>query len=92
MDIFAANTPENHVELVLIVEVLMVRKTPRKRKFRVLIIESERGWGQRVDEIKEFKTLIAARKFVKEYNEEYNNKSNVPDWYMIAKLENGYED
>jgi hypothetical protein len=51
---------------------------------KVYIIESERGWGQKVDEVKEFDSEEAADKFCKEYNEKYNNQEKVPDWYMYA--------
>lgn len=54
-------------------------------KIEVLIIESERGWGQKVDEVKEFDTLEEAEKFVKEFNS-YNNLKVVPDWYMYAEI------
>ena len=47
---------------------------------RVLIIESEKGFGSRLDEVKE------AKSFVKEYNAK-NNEVVVPDWYMFAKLQ-----
>ena len=53
----------------------------------VSIIESERGWGQRIDEVKEFETEELAKKFVKEYNEKHNNQTTVPDWYMYAVLD-----
>jgi hypothetical protein len=49
----------------------------------VNIIESERGWGSRIDEIKEFDDYQSAAAFQKEFNK-YNNKSIVPDWYMYA--------
>lgn len=51
--------------------------------WKVYIIESERGWGQRVDEVKRFESLDEANRFVKEFNAE-NNLPNVPDWYMYA--------
>lgn len=52
----------------------------------VEIIESERGWGSKVDEVKEFRTEAEARAFVKEYNDKYNPPLAItPDWYMIAK-------
>jgi hypothetical protein len=61
--------------------------------FSVDIIESELGWGQRVDEVKTFdskdygndadKAYEAAAKFVKEYNSK-NNLLAVPNWYMYA--------
>lgn len=52
---------------------------------KVEIIESERGWGQKIDEIKEFKNIKEAQKFVKEFNSK-NDKDYVPDWYMYAKI------
>lgn len=56
---------------------------------RVFIIESERGWGSKVDEVKEFDTPEEAAKFVKDYNDKYNppRPGPAPDWYMIARLE-----
>jgi hypothetical protein len=53
------------------------------KKYRVDIIESERGWGQRVDERKYFTSLAKASKFVTEYNAK-NDLPYVPDWYMYA--------
>lgn len=52
---------------------------------KVAIIESERGWGQKVDEVKEFPTKAEAESFVKEFNAK-NNLSYVPDWYMYAEI------
>jgi len=49
----------------------------------VKIIESERGWGQRIDEEREFESYENAVQFVKEYNKD-NNEPTVPDWYMYA--------
>ena len=51
----------------------------------VYIIGSERGWGQKVDGIKEFPTRQEAEAFVDKFNE-CNNKEEVPDWYMYAIL------
>lgn len=56
-----------------------------KKKVKVLIIESERGWGQRVDEIKEFTTRADAEAFIKKYNAA-NNEATVPDWYSYAVM------
>ncbi len=53
----------------------------------VHIIESEKGWGQKVDEVKEFETKELAETFCKEYNAK-NNKDVVPDWYMYATIVN----
>lgn len=57
-----------------------------KSKVLVEIIESEKGWGQKVDEVKEFQTLPDAVKFIDEYNNSYNAEESVPDWYMYARL------
>jgi hypothetical protein len=52
---------------------------------KVLIIESERGWGQKVDEVREFATHEAAVAFCTEYNSG-NPPGPAPDWYMMAML------
>jgi len=56
----------------------------------VEIIESERGWGTRVDEVKEFPTLQEATEYCKEYNNKYNNEEVIPDWYMYARLQDDH--
>lgn len=55
-------------------------------KFKVDIIESERGWGSKVESTLEFHTLEEAQRYVDGYNQKYNNKKFVPDWYMMAEL------
>lgn len=59
-------------------------------KWKVNIIETERGWGCRVDEVKEFESEEEAKKFVTDFNrpnhEEYARTRIVPDWYMYADL------
>lgn len=52
-------------------------------KYVVYIIESEAGWGQRVDSTEYFNDYEEAKTFVKSYNS-HNNKKVVPDWYMYA--------
>lgn len=60
-----------------------------EQKTKVLIIESEAGWGQKVDEVLEFPTPEEAEKYVREYNRKHNPvMENTPEWYMYAKLEN----
>ncbi len=64
-------------------------------KFYADIIESEAGWGSKIDETKEFDSLEERDKFVKEYNEKYNKHLGpgkpTPSWYMIAvKSENKF--
>jgi len=53
---------------------------------RVLIIESERGWGQKIDDVKSFPTREEAVKFCNDFNA-HNNKDVVPDWYMVAVID-----
>jgi hypothetical protein len=52
---------------------------------KVDIWESERGWGQRLDETKEFETIEQAKAFCDGFNAD-NNQPTVPDWYMVAKI------
>jgi hypothetical protein len=54
-------------------------------KIRVQIIESERGWGSKVDEVKRFDTQEEAEAFCNDYNKD-NNLQQVPDWYMYATI------
>lgn len=51
--------------------------------WRVDIFESERGWGQRLDEEKYFDNELEARNFVNDFNSK-NDLDYVPDWYMVA--------
>jgi hypothetical protein len=59
-----------------------------KPTWRVDIIESERGWGQRVDESIYFDNEAEAKKYSFDYNAKYNPPlkpgESVPDWYMVA--------
>ena len=52
--------------------------------YQVNIIESERGWGSKVDDTKFFATQIEAQQFVVNYNSK-NTDTVVPDWYMYAE-------
>jgi hypothetical protein len=53
--------------------------------FRVDIIESERGWGSKIDESIYFDNEAEARQYADDYNRKYNNLDYVPDWYMRAE-------
>ena len=59
-------------------------KRATSKKWRVDIIESERGWGSKLDETKTFRGKAAAVRFVKKFNAK-NNLPYVPDWYMYAR-------
>jgi hypothetical protein len=53
--------------------------------YRVDIIESERGWGSKIDESLYFDNESEAKQYVVDYNRKYNSVAVCPDWYMIAQ-------
>lgn len=57
--------------------------------WKVAIIESERGWGQKIDEVRKFSTYAEAKKFQDTFNkpnyEDWERTKRVPDWYMQAE-------
>jgi hypothetical protein len=55
--------------------------------FKVTIIESERGWGQKIDEIKYFDNETEAHNFVNRFNSANTKTDGVPDWYMYARYD-----
>lgn len=58
---------------------------------KVNIIESEAGWGSKIDETLEFPDRASAEKYVKDYNNKHNPiKNQTPDWYMYACIEGDY--
>ncbi len=63
------------------------KSQPAPTKTTVQIIESERGWGQKVDETLVFDKVEDAKEYVRLYNELYNPPcADTPDWYMVAVL------
>ena len=57
----------------------------REVKYTAVVIESERGWGQRIDEIKEFDTPAERDAFIVDFNKN-NNLPQTPDWYMVSRF------
>lgn len=55
-----------------------------KYRWRVDVIETERGWGSRVEDTKYFDTEKKAKAWADAYNKKYNNEKVVPAWYMYA--------
>jgi hypothetical protein len=51
------------------------------------MIESEVGWGAKIDEVKEFPTKEKAVAFAEKYNKKYNNLDHAPSWYIKAVVE-----
>jgi len=56
----------------------------RPVSYRVDIIESERGWGQKLDEVLYFDNEAEALEYARNFNSR-NNLDHVPDWYMRAE-------
>ena len=52
--------------------------------FTAVVWESERGWGRKIDEVKEFKTKRTRDNFIKKFNAQ-NTAATAPDWYMFAE-------
>lgn len=54
---------------------------------KVDIIESELGWGQKIDETIYFDDEEEARKYAEDYNKLNNPpRDSTPEWYMFAKF------
>lgn len=54
-------------------------------KYVVPMLESERGWGAKVDGYAgPFESKEAADKFRAAYNIKNNNEASTPDWYIAA--------
>ena len=65
----------------------MVKSTMKEwSTIRVIVIESERGWGQQIVERHEFPSMEEAKKFVSEFNKKHCSENTVPDYYMQARL------
>ena len=56
----------------------------QNQPWRVVIIESERGWGSKIDSIKRFATKDEALAFQTDFNKD-NTETAVPDWYIVAQ-------
>lgn len=52
--------------------------------WRVTVIESERGWGQKVDMYRRFATEEEEKAWQREFNSA-NTSKTAPDWYMQAQ-------
>lgn len=53
--------------------------------FLVNCIESERGWGSKIDSQSIFPTEALAKDYCKIYNEKHNFTESIPDWYMLEE-------
>ena len=53
-------------------------------KYRVYIIESEAGWGSKVDGHRDFDSFEEANNYYTDYNKQ-NNQDKVPSIYLRAE-------
>ena len=55
-------------------------------KYVVPMLESERGWGAKIDGYAgPFDTLEAALEFQSAFNLKHNSETVTPDWYIVAR-------
>ena len=52
--------------------------------FKVVVIESERGWGQKIDEVRKFESADEAWKFHDKVNS-HNTEDSAPEIYWRAE-------
>lgn len=53
---------------------------------KIAVIESERGWGRKIDDWMVCLSVKDAKKFQEEFNSKNTNKI-APDWYMQSEGE-----
>lgn len=55
-------------------------------KYLVEIIESEKDWGRKIDQIVECDSEAAREQYIADYNKQHgiDRSKPTPDWYMIA--------
>ncbi len=53
-------------------------------KYRVNIIESEAGWGQKIDGFRDFDSFEEADTYYKDYNNQIKSEQSVPSIYWFA--------
>jgi hypothetical protein len=53
---------------------------------KIAVIESEAGWGRKIDDWMVCLSIEDAKAFEKEFNSE-NTQSSAPDWYMYVEGE-----
>ena len=61
-----------------------IKNIEQKEVWAVEVIECERGWGCKVDEVRYFDNKADEDKFAKAFNSA-NTDEVAPDWYMQAQ-------
>jgi hypothetical protein len=58
------------------------------KSVKVFIIESELGWGQKIEQTLNFPTRAKANAYARKYNRTHCPPMEVtPEWYMYARVE-----
>ena len=83
LDYFEPSFSYNNGKIEAYRDILIKLNNKTGKAHKVQIIESERGFGQKIDEELFFETEEKAKDYCEEYNQK-NNKSITPDWYMKA--------
>lgn len=65
----------------------MKRGRPPGATTRVFLVESEAGWGRRIDEEVEFATREEAERYAREHNESSHPGPVSSEWSIVAKVE-----
>ena len=55
-----------------------------KPAYKVVIVESERGYGSKITDVMYFDNDDEAHEYVSSYNKKHNPSKETPDWYMVA--------
>lgn len=63
-----------------------VKDLRSKEPTEVHMIESERGWGQKVDEVLHFIRRDDAEAYARAYNAHFNSADTTPDYYIRAEV------
>ena len=58
---------------------------PESGAFKIIFIESERGWGSKIIETEYYDNETEARQVVADYNKKHNSAIVTPDWYIKAE-------
>jgi hypothetical protein len=65
----------------------MAKVTLGKTLYKVEFTEYERGWGQKHWDTEYYDNEPEARQRAIDYNNEHNNETSAPDWYVMARYE-----
>lgn len=80
---FDSESEREYLKFLRIID--LIGEDFKKEVYAVEVIESERGWGSKVDDHMLCLTFEDAKLFKEEFNSK-NNEDDVPDYYMYANI------